>query len=216
MVARAGKQQESRDYVNMRGVNNRQNYLESRGRAGVGLALDKGQNHNGEKGDGKRSRLTRGQKVVTEGQGGRRRDRRMFRRYHSHSQYEVLTHRTAVDHAGRAPRYTLRYERRSVRYGTRLRVTVDREEGVTVPSICSIYKAANWNEREVWDRYGIGFTGHPDLRRILTDYGFEGHPMRKEFPLTGYEEVRYDEGLKRVVTEPKERAQEIRKQGSWS
>ena len=139
----------------------------------------------------------------------------MFRRHHSHRQFEVLTHMTAVDHAGRTPRYTLRYERRSVRFATRLRVSVDREEGVTVPSLCGIYKAANWNEREVWDMYGIGFTGHPDLRRILTDYGFEGHPMRKEFPLTGYEEVRYDEGLKRVVSEPKERSQEIRKQGSW-
>lgn len=190
----------------MRRVNNRQKYLDSRNRSGVGVGVPQGEK------DGKTSRLKRGQDVV---QGGRLRDRMMFRRYHSHCQFEVLTQITAVDHAGRTPRYTLVYERRSVRYGTRRRVSVDREEGVTVPSVCPIYKAANWNEREVWDMFGIGFTGHPDLRRILTDYGFEGHPMRKEFPLTGYEEVRYDEGLKRVVSEPKERSQEIRKQGSW-
>ena len=136
-----------------------------------------------------------------------------FRRYHSIRQFEIITSITVVDHAGRIPRYTVVYERRSTRYSVRLMVSVEVDEGHTRPSICSIYKSANWNEREVWDIYGIGFTNHPDLRRLLTDYGFEGHPIRKEFPLSGYEEVRYDEGAKRVISEEIERAQQMRSIG---
>lgn len=80
-----------------------------------------------------------------------------------------------------------------------------------IDSITSIYAGANWFEREVWDMYGVFFANHPDLRRLLTDYGFQGHPFRKDFPLTGFVEVRYDDELKRVVTEPLELAQEFRK-----
>jgi NADH:ubiquinone oxidoreductase subunit C len=134
----------------------------------------------------------------------------MYRRFHSHTQYSVRTQICGVDKAPKSPRFEVVYDRLSVRYSTRRRLVVPREEGETRPSCVDIYAAANWNEREVWDMYGIGFTGHPDLRRLLTDYGFEGHPMRKEYPLTGYEEVRYDEGLKRVVSEPLELSQRMR------
>lgn len=89
-----------------------------------------------------------------------------------------------------------------------MKVRVD--ELQAVPTRTGRYEAANWRERERWDMFGVGVEGHPDLRRILTDYGFEGHPMRKDFPLTGYTEVRYDEAAKRVVSEPVELSQEFR------
>jgi NADH dehydrogenase (ubiquinone) Fe-S protein 3 len=97
-----------------------------------------------------------------------------------------------------------------MKYNARVRVKTYASETSPVPSVVPLFNAANWQERETYDMYGIFFTGHPDLRRILTDYGFEGHPLRKDFPLTGYVEVRYDEEKKRVVSEPVELAQAFR------
>jgi NADH-quinone oxidoreductase subunit C len=107
-----------------------------------------------------------------------------------------------VDYLGRDPRFDVVYHLLSLAYNRRIRLKVEVDEGVPIPSVVSVYSAANWWEREVFDLYGIPFEDHPDLRRILTDYGFEGHPMRKDFPLTGYVEVRYDEDQKRVIYEP--------------
>lgn len=107
-----------------------------------------------------------------------------------------------VDYLGREPRFEVVYNLLSLVHNQRLRIKVEVEKGMPVPSVASVYSSANWWEREVFDLYGIPFEDHPDLRRILTDYGFEGHPLRKDFPLTGYLEVRYDEEQKRVVYEP--------------
>lgn len=131
-------------------------------------------------------------------------------RDHTGLQYKVLTDVTAVDYPERKERYEVVYNRLSVRYGVRLLVKVRVGELGSVPTRTGRYKSANWMERELWDIYGVGIEGHPDLRRILTDYGFEGHPIRKDYPLTGYTEVRYDETLKRVVNEPVELSQEFR------
>lgn len=117
-------------------------------------------------------------------------------------QFAQLIDVCGVDYLGRDPRFDVVYNLLSLVYNQRLRIKVAVEEGVPVPSVFSVYSSANWWEREVFDLYGIPFDDHPDLRRILTDYGFEGHPMRKDFPLTGYMEVRYDEELKRVIYEP--------------
>jgi len=136
--------------------------------------------------------------------------RMMVCRDHTGLQYKVLTDVTGVDYPERAQRFEVVYNRLSVRYGTRLLVKVRVDELQSVPSRTGRYKSANWMERERWDMFGVGIEGHPDLRRILTDYGFEGHPMRKDFPLTGYTEVRYDEAAKRVVSEPVELTQEFR------
>ena len=95
-------------------------------------------------------------------------------------------------------------------HNTRIRVKLSTDEDTPVASVTSIFNSANWWEREVWDMFGIGFIDHPDLRRILTDYGFEGHPLRKDFPLTGYVELRYDDEQKRVVYEPVKLTQEFR------
>lgn len=131
-------------------------------------------------------------------------------RDHTGLQYKVLTDIAGVDYPERAERFEVVYNRLSVRYGVRLLVKVSVDELQTLPSRTGRYKSANWMERERWDRFGVGIEGHPDLRRILTDYGFEGHPRRKDFPLTGYTEVRYDEAMKRVVSEPVELTQEFR------
>jgi NADH:ubiquinone oxidoreductase subunit C len=136
--------------------------------------------------------------------------RRKVCRDHTGLQRKVLTDLTAVDYPDRAQRFEVVYNRRSVRYGVRVLVKTRVDELQAVPTRTGRYKAANWMERERWDRFGIGVEGHPDLRRLLTDYGFEGHPMRKDFPLTGYTEVRYDETAKRVVSEPVELSQEFR------
>ena len=98
----------------------------------------------------------------------------------------------------------------SPRQNLRIRVKVEVGEGETVPSVFSVFPGADWFEREAYDLYGILFTGHPDLRRILTDYGFDGHPLRKDFPTTGFVEVRYDDEVKRVVYEPVQLKQEFR------
>ncbi len=115
-----------------------------------------------------------------------------------------------VDYPAREKRFDVVYHLLSPRQNQRIRVKVATAEDEPVPSACSVYPGADWFEREAWDMYGILFTGHPDLRRILTDYGFEGHPLRKDFPTTGFVEVRYDDSAKRVVYEPVELRQEFR------
>jgi len=117
---------------------------------------------------------------------------------------------TAVDWPSRERRFDVVYHLLSPRKNCRIRVKVEVAEGASVPSIIDIYPGANWFERETYDLYGVPFTGHPDMRRLLTDYGFEGHPLRKDFPLTGFVEVRYDDEEKRVVYEPVRLAQEFR------
>lgn len=115
-----------------------------------------------------------------------------------------------VDYPAREKRFDVVYHLLSPRQNLRIRVKVATAEDEPVPSAFGIYPGADWFEREAWDMYGILFTGHPDLRRILTDYGFEGHPLRKDFPTTGFVEVRYDDSAKRVVYEPVELRQEFR------
>ncbi|ANH03815.1 NADH-quinone oxidoreductase subunit C [Shinella yambaruensis] len=115
-----------------------------------------------------------------------------------------------VDWPARAERFDVVYHLLSPRQNVRIRVKVATGEDQPVPSACAVYPGADWFEREAYDMYGILFTGHPDLRRILTDYGFEGHPLRKDFPTTGFVEVRYDDEVKRVVYEPVELKQEFR------
>lgn len=117
-------------------------------------------------------------------------------------QFSQLIDVCGVDYLGRDPRFDVVYNLLSLIHNQRLRIKAGVEEGVPVPSVTSVYSSANWWEREVFDLYGIPFDDHPDLRRILTDYGFEGHPLRKDFPLSGYVEVRYDEEQKRVIYEP--------------
>ena len=124
--------------------------------------------------------------------------------------FTQLTDLTAVDYPNRPYRFEMVYQLISITQNQRLRLLVAVEEGAVVPSVISIFNAANWAEREVWDMFGIFFSGHPDLRRLLTDYGFEGHPLRKDFPLTGYVEVRYDDTQRRVVYEPVHLVQEYR------
>ncbi|KAH6563928.1 hypothetical protein BASA50_009440 [Batrachochytrium salamandrivorans] len=133
-----------------------------------------------------------------------------FLRDHQATQFQQVQDITAVDYPSRENRFELVYNLMSVRFNTRIRIKTYTNEVDPVPSLVPVYTGANWFEREVWDMYGVFFTGHPDLRRILTDYGFEGHPLRKDFPLTGYVEVRYDEEKKRVIAEPLELAQSFR------
>jgi len=117
---------------------------------------------------------------------------------------------TAVDYPEREARFDMVYLLLSMDNNMRMRIIASVSEGQAVPSITSLYMSANWAEREVWDMFGIFFSGHPDLRRLLTDYGFEGHPLRKDFPLTGHVEVRYDDAQRRVVNEPVHLVQEFR------
>ena len=117
---------------------------------------------------------------------------------------------TAVDHPGREKRFDVVIHLLSMYRNHRLRVKVQVREDDLVPTLTGVFPSANWFEREVFDMFGILFAGHPDLRRILTDYGFRGHPLRKDFPTTGYTEVRYDETVKRVVYEPVSLVQEYR------
>ncbi|QFY59828.1 NADH-quinone oxidoreductase subunit C [Rhizobium grahamii] len=115
-----------------------------------------------------------------------------------------------VDWPQREKRFDVVYHLLSPKQNLRIRVKVAVADGESVPSATAVYKGAEWFEREAWDMYGIPFSGHADLRRLLTDYGFEGHPLRKDFPTTGYVEVRYDDAAKRVVYEPVELKQEFR------
>jgi NADH-quinone oxidoreductase subunit C len=117
---------------------------------------------------------------------------------------------TAVDWPGREQRFDVVYHLLSPKLNLRVRVKTPTDEDTAVPSIIDVFPGAEWFERETYDLYGVVFAGHPDMRRILTDYGFEGHPLRKDFPLTGFVEVRYDDELKRVVYEPVRLTQEFR------
>ncbi|KAJ3416851.1 putative NADH-ubiquinone oxidoreductase 30.4 kDa subunit, mitochondrial [Chytridiales sp. JEL 0842] len=133
-----------------------------------------------------------------------------FLRDHTACQFKQVVDIAGVDYPTRPNRFEVVYNMLSVRYNNRIRVKTYANEVSPVPSVVGLFNGANWFEREAWDMYGIFFTGHPDLRRILTDYGFEGHPLRKDFPLTGYTEVRFDDEKKRVVAEPLELAQSFR------
>ncbi|MGP1252990.1 MAG: NADH-quinone oxidoreductase subunit C [Kiloniellales bacterium] len=124
--------------------------------------------------------------------------------------FKQLLDITAVDYPDRQHRFEVVYNLLSLKHNQRIRVKLAVEEEAVVPSAAGVFSSAIWLEREVWDLFGIFFGEHPDLRRILTDYGFEGHPLRKDFPLTGYVEVRYDEEQKRVVYEPVKLTQEFR------
>ena len=124
--------------------------------------------------------------------------------------FEVLVDICGVDYPDRPERFDVVYNLLSVKKNLRVRVKTTASEDTPVPSATGLFSAAGWFERETWDLYGIYFADHPDLRRLLTDYGFEGHPLRKDFPLTGYVEVRYDEEQKRVVYEPVKLKQEFR------
>jgi NADH-quinone oxidoreductase subunit C len=115
-----------------------------------------------------------------------------------------------VDYPEREKRFDVVYHLLSPRQNVRVRLKVMTDEATPIPSLTAIYPGADWFEREAYDLYGIRFTGHPDLRRLLTDYGFEGYPLRKDFPLTGFVEVRYDDERKRVVYEPVRLAQQFR------
>ena len=115
-----------------------------------------------------------------------------------------------VDYPQREKRFDVVYHLLAPYKNRRIRVKVETDEDTAVPSVISVFPAANWFEREAFDLYGVLFSGHPDLRRILTDYGFSGHPLRKDFPLTGYVEVRWDDEVKRVVYEPVKLTQEFR------
>jgi len=125
-------------------------------------------------------------------------------------QFSTLIDITAVDYPEKTKRFTIVYHFLSMVQNQRIRISANISEGEVVPSIIALHPSANWFEREVFDMYGIFFSGHPDLRRLLTDYGFTGHPLRKDFPTSGYLEVRYDEVKKQVVYEPTKLTQEYR------
>jgi len=134
-----------------------------------------------------------------------------FLKSHHNAQFTSLIDIAGVDVPTRKYRFEIVYNLLSLRYNSRIRVKTYTDELTPIDSCDSIFKAANWYEREIFDMFGVYFSGHPDLRRILTDYGFEGHPLRKDFPLSGYLEMRYDDELRRVVYEPVELSQEFRK-----
>ncbi|KAK5083512.1 putative NADH-ubiquinone oxidoreductase 30.4 kDa subunit, mitochondrial [Lithohypha guttulata] len=133
-----------------------------------------------------------------------------FLKYHTAAEYTMVADLTCVDFPTKPNRFEVVYNMLSVRHNSRIRVKTYADEASPVPSITPLYDGANWYEREVYDLFGVFFTGHPDLRRIMTDYGFDGHPLRKDFPLTGYTEIRYDEEKKRIVVEPLELTQAFR------
>lgn len=126
------------------------------------------------------------------------------------AQFATLIDICGVDYPEEKLRFHVVYHLLSLAHNRRVRVKIATDAATLVPSVIDLFPTANWYEREAWDMYGILFSGHPDLRRILTDYGFEGHPLRKDFPLTGYVEVRYDEEQKRVIYEPVKLTQEFR------
>ena len=133
-----------------------------------------------------------------------------FLRDDSNCLFTFLVDVCGVDYPERDQRLEVVYNLLSIKHNQRIRVKVATDEATPVPSVTGVFSAAGWFEREAWDLYGIYFADHPDLRRILTDYGFEGHPMRKDFPLTGFVEVRYDDEQKRVVYEPVRLTQDFR------
>ena len=134
-----------------------------------------------------------------------------FLRDDGNCQFTILVDICGLDWPQRPKRFDVVYHLLSMKLNQRIRIKVQADEETPVPSVVGVFSAANWFEREVWDMYGVMFSGHPDLRRILSDYGFEGHPLRKDFPLTGYVEVRYDAEQKRVVYEPVQLQQEFRR-----
>ena len=123
---------------------------------------------------------------------------------------KLLVDVCGVDYPDRQQRFEVVYNLLSLKHNLRIRVKVTTDEDEPVPSVTSVFPSAGWFERECWDLYGVFFSDHPDLRRILTDYGFDGHPLRKDFPLTGFVEVRYDDEQRRVVQEPVRLSQEYR------
>lgn len=125
-------------------------------------------------------------------------------------QFKLLMDVCGVDYPEREQRFEIVYNLLSLTHNLRIRIKVTCDEDTPVPTATGVFSSAAWWEREVWDLFGVMFSGHPDLRRILTDYGFEGHPLRKDFPLTGYVEIRYDDEKKRVVYEPVKLTQEYR------
>lgn len=125
--------------------------------------------------------------------------------------FKQLCDVSGVDWPERAKRFDVVYNLLSLKLNQRVRIKVQTDEATPVPSAASVFSSANWFERETWDLYGIWFSDHPDLRRILTDYGFEGHPLRKDFPLTGFVELRWDDVQKRVIYEPVKLQQEFRR-----
>lgn len=133
-----------------------------------------------------------------------------FLRDDSECKFRILVDLCGVDWPQRHNRFDVVYHLLSMHLNQRIRVKVEADEETPVPSVTSVYSAAGWFERELWDMFGVMVSDHPDLRRILTDYGFQGHPLRKDFPLTGYVEMRYDEEQKRVVYEPVKLTQEFR------
>jgi NADH/F420H2 dehydrogenase subunit C len=134
----------------------------------------------------------------------------VFLKNHESCLFQLLIDITVIDYPQDQNRFTVVYNLCSVKYNCRIKILTTVDELTPLTSIADVFKAANWMEREVWDMYGIYFEFHPDLRRILTDYGFEGYPLRKDFPLTGFKEVRYDDSQKRVVIESVELSQEFR------
>jgi NADH-quinone oxidoreductase subunit C len=133
-----------------------------------------------------------------------------FLRDDANCQFLTLLDVCGVDYPVDDERFEIVYHLLSMTHNNRIRVKLRTDEDMPVDSVTPLFKAANWWEREVWDMFGVAFNGHPDLRRILTDYGFEGHPLRKDFPLTGYVEIRYDDEQKRIVYEPVKLTQEFR------
>jgi NADH/F420H2 dehydrogenase subunit C len=143
----------------------------------------------------------------------------LFLKKHFDGRYEILTAISGADYPWARNRFEVSYELLNIAYNNRLRLKICTNEILSVESIKFVYVSSNWWEREIWDLYGVFFRNHPDLRRILTDYGFEGHPLRKDFPLSGYVEVRYDEHEKKVICESIEFIQEFRTfdfTNSWS
>ena len=124
--------------------------------------------------------------------------------------FKVLVDICGADYPERPKRFDVVYNLLSLVHNQRIRIKVKGDSLTPIPSVTGVYNSANWFEREAWDMYGIMFSDHPDLRRLLTDYGFEGHPLRKDFPLTGFVEVRYDDARKRVVYDPVKLPQEFR------
>lgn len=133
-----------------------------------------------------------------------------FLKKHTLTQFQILSDIVCVDYPGKKERFELTYILLSVRYVVRLRIRVATAVLTPVDSVTQFFNGANWLEREVWDLFGVFFFKHPDLRRILTDYGFDGHPLRKDFPLTGFLELSYDDSIKKLVYEPVSLAQEFR------
>jgi NADH/F420H2 dehydrogenase subunit C len=134
----------------------------------------------------------------------------LFLKDHENCLFKLLVDLFAVDYPTKENRFELIYCLLSTKYNSRIKIKTFVDEFTPVESIVDLYQSANWLEREVWDMNGIYIEQHPDLRRILTDYGFEGYPLRKDFPLSGYTEVRYDDSQKRVISEPIELSQEFR------